>query len=179
MQFPSFIKQSVWLVVFITSTNSMKQSLREASGHSTTEEISWLLCNLNIRYHVHKSLSLDRVTCQMKLDHTLALNFFEILNIILPLHPSCSSSLHIYSQKFVCICNFCHMCYISYQTFISFDYPSNVWWRVEVKNHLIKICSLLFSYILNFLPFTWKTKCESRTKQQVLPLGSYLKAVWR
>jgi hypothetical protein len=74
------------LTVCNSQSNSMEQDPSwESDSHSVNQEISPVLWNPKVHYHVHKNPPVDSILSQMNLVYILTPYFFKInFNIILP-----------------------------------------------------------------------------------------------
>jgi len=147
-------------------TNSTEQSSPQgAYSHSSSQEVSHLLWNPKVYYHVHKSLLLVHILSQMNLIHNVYPISLKIhCNIILPYMPrssAWSNTFRFSNQNFVCIS---HILYAFYMPHLShspwLDHTNNIWWREQVTKLLIMQFSPAFC-----ISFPLRSKSESVRKK--------------
>jgi len=101
------------------------------SHYSPSQEISHLLWNLKVHYHVHKNLLLTHILSQMNPVHMLPPYFHKFHSDIIPSTPRSSKWSHrftFYNQNTVCISPLYHACYMFHPSHPpSFDHPNNIW----------------------------------------------------
>jgi hypothetical protein len=122
----------------------------EADSHQATQEISSLLWNTKVHYHVHKSPSLGPILRERNPLHTFPPYFPKIhTNIILPSTPwSSELSSPDFPPKVLYAFRIC-ACYMSLQSHPPwFNHPNNIWWSLQVMKFLIMQSSPASRYFL-------------------------------
>jgi len=122
-------------------TNCKKQRPSwEANSRPAGQEISFLLWNLKVHYHVHKTLPLTPILSQMNSPYTLTTYFFEIhFNITLPSTPNLSSGLLFSGLQakilYTLLISPMGDAFPTYLNFLNLI-TNNIWWRIQIMKHL-------------------------------------------
>jgi len=114
----------------------MEQNLpRDSNSHSACQEISRLLWNLRVHYHVHKNLPLLPLLSHINNVHIFPHYFPKIhSNIIFPSTPS--YFLEDFWPKF-CVHFSCFSCVLhAPPVSSSFDFIALIWWRSSLDSVL-------------------------------------------
>ena len=136
-------------------TKSMEQSLWEGNHSSATEDISHILWNPKVHYHIYKSPPLVPIPSQINPVNAPSHLIRSHFSIILPFTPGSSKwSLPlkfpqpnpVWTSPFL---NKCYMPHLSY--FSQFDHP-NIWWVVEIIKLLIMYFSPFHYYSYTITP---------------------------
>ena len=119
----------------LINTYSVEQSTREDNRFSASQEITHILWNPRVHYHVYNSPPPFPILNHINPVHAPLSHFLKVhLNIIpltMPGSSKWSLSVRFSHQNAVYISPRLHTCFMPRPSHSWFDHPNNIWWRIR------------------------------------------------